>query len=73
MLFIDVDRFKDVNNRYGHEAGDLVLKVAGKTAANLMRKVDIIARWGGEEFIAIIPVNDLATLRSAAERIRVFI
>jgi len=73
VLFIDVDKFKNVNDNYGHEAGDLVLKMTARTAANLIRKVDVIARWGGEEFIAIIPAKDIKTVKTLAERIRVFI
>lgn len=73
VLFIDVDKFKSVNDNYGHEAGDLVLKMTARTAANLMRKVDVIARWGGEEFIAIIPAKDIKTVKTLAERIRLFI
>lgn len=72
-LFIDVDKFKSVNDNYGHEAGDLVLKMTARTAANLMRKVDVIARWGGEEFIAILPAKDIQTLKTMAERLRIFI
>ncbi len=73
VVFMDVDKFKNVNDTYGHEAGDMVLEMTGKTAANLMRKADIIARWGGEEFIAIMPVSDIKLLVSMAERIRIFI
>jgi diguanylate cyclase (GGDEF)-like protein/PAS domain S-box-containing protein len=73
ILFIDVDKFKSVNDNYGHDAGDLVLKMTARTAANLMRKVDVIARWGGEEFVAIIPAKDIQILKTMAERLRIFI
>ncbi|ACH40324.1 sensor diguanylate cyclase, PAS domain-containing [Citrifermentans bemidjiense Bem] len=70
VLFMDVDHFKSVNDRYGHKTGDEVLRMLGKTISNTFRKVDTVARWGGEEFVAILPAMRLPALASIAERIR---
>ena len=51
---MDIDHFKIFNDTYGHDIGDLVLKMLAKTMKNLTRKNDLIGRWGGEEFLAII-------------------
>ena len=70
LLFIDIDRFKSINDTYGHVTGDEVLKMVSKTLANSLRPFDTLGRWGGEEFIAIIAnVND-QMLSSIAERCR---
>ena len=54
LLFIDIDYFKKVNDSYGHEAGDLVLKMVAGTLIHNARSFDLVGRWGGEEFVAII-------------------
>lgn len=54
VLFVDVDRFKAINDRYGHDVGDKVLKIVGRTLLHSVRSSDIVGRWGGEEFLAII-------------------
>ena len=54
LLFIDIDHFKKVNDSYGHETGDLVLKMVAGTLVHNARSFDLIGRWGGEEFVAII-------------------
>ena len=54
LLSIDVDFFKKINDTYGHDAGDRVLKMVAETMKNSVRVVDAVGRWGGEEFIAII-------------------
>jgi diguanylate cyclase (GGDEF)-like protein/PAS domain S-box-containing protein len=59
ILFIDIDHFKQVNDTYGHDAGDRVLKMVSGTIMSNLRAFDILGRWGGEEFIAImINVNE---------------
>ena len=73
LLFLDIDHFKQCNDTYGHAAGDSVLIAVGKTIANVLRKLDVVCRWGGEEFIVIIPNTDNTTLAMIAERIRDFI
>ena len=54
LAMMDIDHFKIFNDTYGHDIGDLVLKMLAKTMKNLTRKNDLIGRWGGEEFLAII-------------------
>lgn len=70
LLFIDVDHFKDINDRYGHDIGDRILKMIARTLANSLRPFDTIGRWGGEEFVAIIESVDNMTLAAIAERCR---
>lgn len=68
--FFDIDYFKAVNDRFGHEAGDKVLvDVTGVVSANL-RRGDTLVRWGGEEFVLIMPNTDLAQAVTAFERLR---
>jgi diguanylate cyclase (GGDEF)-like protein/PAS domain S-box-containing protein len=73
VLFMDIDDFKKVNDNFGHEVGDRVLKmVAGTLNAN-SRAFDIVGRWGGEEFIAVIHNADKNNLEEIAERFRVLV
>ena len=51
---MDIDKFKDVNDKYGHEVGDQVLRMVANTVSNSIRTQDIMVRWGGEEFIVIL-------------------
>ena len=70
VLFIDIDNFKTVNDQWGYEAGDEVLRaVAGRINLSL-RTEDLVGRWGGEEFVAVLTLTDLAAALVAAERIR---
>lgn len=69
VIMLDVDRFKEINDRYGHTTGDRVLAlVAGALGAHL-RKTDIAARYGGDEFAVILPETDLSSTAVIAERI----
>lgn len=70
VLFIDVDHFKEVNDRYGHAVGDRVLIVVAQTLAVNLRGTDVVARWGGEEFIAVVRVETLGQLQAVAEKLR---
>ncbi|MBJ6727395.1 sensor domain-containing diguanylate cyclase [Geomesophilobacter sediminis] len=70
LLFVDVDHFKKVNDRWGHDVGDEVLKMVAQTIRNVVRGLDIVARWGGEEFIVIVPQATPEILSSLGERIR---
>lgn len=70
LLLIDMDRFKDVNDRLGHPAGDAVLKTFARRCCGTLREVDIFGRLGGEEFAVFLPGTDLEGGRVAAERIR---
>lgn len=70
IIFIDIDHFKKINDTYGHELGDRILKMVSKTLSNGLRSVDFIGRWGGEEFIAIVVNIKKEQLVEAAERLR---
>jgi diguanylate cyclase (GGDEF)-like protein/PAS domain S-box-containing protein len=70
LLFIDIDRFKNVNDAHGHEVGDEVLKMVARTLLNSFRPFDFVGRWGGEEFIALIVNVGDERLRGVAERAR---
>ncbi|HDY84274.1 hypothetical protein LCGC14_0580360 [marine sediment metagenome] len=69
-LFIDLDHFKSINDQYGHQAGDNVLKQAAKIFTDIMRTSDILARYGGEEFVILLTNTPLQTAYDIAERIR---
>lgn len=66
----DVDHFKQVNDTFGHQAGDKALHVVGKTLNRLIRDVDMVARYGGEEFVMILPRANLQQAFVVLERIR---
>ncbi len=70
MIMIDLDHFKKVNDTYGHSAGDLVLKTFADLLRDMMRAEDVAARWGGEEFIIILPHTPGDAAAALAERIR---
>jgi len=69
-VIIDIDYFKRVNDQYGHQFGDLVLKSMSEIIKDKIRDVDICARYGGEEFGIIIPQTTLEETDSMMERIR---
>ncbi|WP_445167290.1 sensor domain-containing protein [Mycolicibacterium sp. Dal123E01] len=70
LLYIDLDRFKTVNDGYGHPFGDQVLKAAGERLATLVRSGDMVARYGGDEFVALLPdLGDAADARAVAHNI----
>ena len=70
VLVLDVDRFKRVNDTYGHSAGDAVLIEIAARVLTCLRDSDIAARWGGEEFAVLLPHTELAEASIVAERIR---
>ena len=70
ILFFDIDHFKRVNDTYGHEFGDYVLTQIGKILKKNFRKNDIIGRWGGEEFIVILPNTSYEDALKLAEKLR---
>ncbi|HEY4547849.1 MAG TPA: GGDEF domain-containing protein [Pedomonas sp.] len=70
LLVLDLDHFKSINDRFGHAAGDEVLRRFGALIKSCTRAGDIVARMGGEEFAALLPSTDLARATSVAERIR---
>ncbi len=73
FLMIDVDRFKAINDRLGHQVGDQVLIELAQTIGELMRESDWFGRYGGEEFVAALPETNLAQAAILAERIRTVI
>lgn len=70
VLMIDADNLKDINDKYGHEAGDSLIKTMAHTIQFCLRESDILARYGGDEFIALLPQTDQKNAIEAAERIR---
>jgi diguanylate cyclase (GGDEF)-like protein/PAS domain S-box-containing protein len=71
VLFIDIDHFKNINDTYGHDIGDLVLKMLAKTLMNNTRQHDVLVRWGGEEIVTVIvSPNIQAKLTMIAEKLR---
>lgn len=70
LVMLDIDHFKAVNDRYGHPAGDMVLKEVARRAKSVLRDGDVLARYGGEEFIVLLNVISSDTARAAAERLR---
>lgn len=69
-LFLDIDSFKAINDKYGHQGGDLVLSLAAKTIKTQLRNNDVLARYGGEEFVALLSNIDGEKAYEIAERIR---
>ena len=70
VLMVDLDRFKNVNDTYGHPTGDLVLRVIARTLAKILRTEDVLARYGGEEFVILARGIDKENARALAERVR---
>lgn len=73
VLFIDIDHFKEVNDVYGHDVGDEVLKMIANTFMNNSRPFDAVGRWGGEEFVAIILNVTEDRLYAIADRLRMLV
>ena len=70
ILFLDLDRFKQVNDTYGHQAGDRVLQELADILRETAREIDQLGRYGGEEFLAILPDSDPEAAVTFAERVR---
>ncbi len=70
LLWIDFDHFKRINDEHGHAAGDSVLKATSALLAGSVRSVDVIGRFGGEEFVILLPEMDRCEARETAERLR---
>ncbi len=69
IAFADLDRFKSINDRFGHQAGDRILQAAARTLRGNTRESDVIARYGGDEFVVVLPATDGETARAVCERI----
>jgi diguanylate cyclase (GGDEF)-like protein len=70
VLILDIDHFKAINDRHGHEGGDLVLSAFAARLMSVLRSTDMVARWGGEEFLVVLPGIDANELLGVAERLR---
>ena len=70
---IDIDDFKGFNDRFGHQAGDEVLRSIGARCGKVVRRSDVLARYGGEEFCLVVPHATPETLAAAGERLRAHI
>ena len=70
LCVIDLDHFKNVNDSYGHSAGDSVLSGIGRLLTKDARESDLACRYGGEEFVLILPGTDLEGARNVCERLR---
>jgi len=70
VIYYDLDFFKKVNDTYGHNAGDYVLKECSTVVKSMVRKQDVLARFGGEEFVIVLPDTDARVAAELAERIR---
>ncbi len=70
LLMLDIDDFKKVNDRYGHEVGDKILIQVSRTIRETLRDCDVVVRYGGEEFVILLPDIDLNTGYRIAERVR---
>lgn len=70
MLMCDIDHFKRINDTYGHQTGDLVLKEVTKLIKSVVREYDVVSRWGGEEFLVLLIDTNIALASEIAEKIR---
>jgi diguanylate cyclase (GGDEF)-like protein len=70
VIMLDLDHFKSVNDRFGHSAGDMVLKSVADMIKGRIRKTDYFARWGGEEFIILLPETSVEDAAGLAEELR---
>lgn len=70
LVFFDIDHFKDVNDKYGHECGDAVLSTFAQILKNLTRTGDIIARYGGEEFISVVNYKNKLEIKNYLRRVK---
>jgi len=71
MFILDIDYFKKINDAYGHDVGDEVLRILAKVGMAASRKTDLFARWGGEEFVAALPGTNADDARAIADALRI--
>ncbi len=69
IMFLDLDNFKDINDSLGHSEGDEILKIVGQLLSSTLRKNDIIGRWGGDEFVVMLPHTTLEQGQVVAEKL----
>ncbi|HOV14067.1 MAG TPA: diguanylate cyclase [Spirochaetota bacterium] len=73
LMIADIDHFKNFNDNFGHDCGDFVLKEIARLLKESLREIDTVARWGGEEFLILLPETTVECAFSVAERMRIFI
>ena len=73
IILLDIDFFKKVNDTHGHNVGDTVLRQISHALLKILRDIDIVCRWGGEEFIVLLPTASLENAVMLAEKLRVYI
>lgn len=73
IVMLDVDRFKQVNDTYGHDIGDLVLKTVARSCREQLRNIDVIGRYGGDEFVILLIETNSEAARGVAERVRLHV
>ncbi|MDR9787388.1 MAG: GGDEF domain-containing protein [Peptococcaceae bacterium MAG4] len=69
-ILIDIDNFKEINDRYGHLTGDKVLEISAELIKNSLRKDDFVARYGGDEFLVLLNIKDPSDLKKFVDRIK---
>ena len=69
ILFLDVDEFKGINDRYGHLQGDQILKELGRLFVQNLRQTDVVCRYGGDEFVALLPETEEVLAQNAAQKL----
>ncbi len=67
---MDIDRLKQINDNFGHNAGDLVIRAVADNIKTTVRKTDLVARWGGEEFLVVLTNSDIEAAFKTAEKLR---
>ena len=70
VIMADLDHFKDINDTYGHQTGDAVLQETARRMLSSCRAYDFVGRYGGEEFLVVVPTSDLQAAVELAERLR---
>ena len=70
LIMIDIDHFKTINDKFGHATGDAILQGFATTARACIRSTDVLGRWGGEEFVVVLPASGFSAAADTAERIR---
>ena len=70
IILLDIDFFKKVNDTYGHNAGDKVLIQISQVLLKALRNIDVVCRWGGEEFIVLLPTASLSNATILAQKLR---
>ena len=70
VLLLDIDHFKQINDKRGHASGDLALAAVGRCLQGVLRQIDLPARWGGEEFVVALPGTAAEGARQCGERVR---